>query len=68
VRRWCAWCFPGGTGAAFRRKQGFPWNPETAWGRMSRTGEAVRLISGAHGFPGRSQGLKSATLFSRNYW
>jgi len=68
VRRWCVWCFPGGTGGAFRRKQGFPWNPETAWGSMSRTGAAVRSISGARGFPGRSQGLKSPTLFSRNYW
>jgi len=29
---------------------------------MSRTGEAVRLISGTRGFFGRSQGLKSATL------
>ncbi len=61
VRRWCVWRYPGGTGEGFRRKRGFPWNPETAWGRTSCTGEAVRLISGAHGFPGRSQGLKSAT-------
>ena len=34
---------------------------------MSRTGEAVRLISGAHGFPGRSQGLKSATLLPAGF-
>jgi len=61
MRRWCVWRCHGGTGAAFSGKRGFPWDPETAWGRMSCTGEAVRLISGAHGFPGRSQGLKSAT-------
>jgi len=61
VRRWRVWRCSGGTGAAFRRKQGFPWNPETAWGRTSRTGEAGRLISGARVFPGRSRGLKSAT-------
>ena len=59
---WCVWSFPGGTGAAFRPKRGFPWNPETVCGGVSRTGEAVRLISGARGFFGRSQGRISAGI------
>lgn len=39
--------------------------PEAVWMRMNRTEKAVRPISGAHAFSGRSKCLKSLTL---HFW
>lgn len=62
VCRGFVWGVPGATGGGFCGKRGFTGNREMDCGGVSVSVEAVRPISGARGFRGGSQSLKSPPL------